>query len=100
VKLAGGEIYLLDGQRVTGFSDVEEEQVGLTAVMRFFFFFLLLEDALNTASRGGHYEKAKELWGKKVVVARGGRLITGQNPASTTGVGRAIYEFMMPFLGR
>jgi putative intracellular protease/amidase len=60
--------------------------VGLTAVMLF-----LLEDALNTAS-GGPYEKAKELWGKKVVVARGGRLITGQNPASATGVGRAIYD--------
>jgi putative intracellular protease/amidase len=51
----------------------------------------LLKDALNTAS-GGHDEKAKELWGKKVVVAREGRLITEQNPASATGVGRAIYD--------
>jgi putative intracellular protease/amidase len=31
-------------------------------------------------------------WGEKVVVSRGGRLITGQNPASATGVGQAIYD--------
>jgi putative intracellular protease/amidase len=86
VKLSNGEGYLLDGQRVTGFSNVEEEQVGLTKAVPF-----LLEDALNKAS-GGHFEKAKEPWGEKVVVARGGRLITGQNPASATGVGRAIYD--------
>ena len=86
VKLSGSEGYLLDGQRVTGFSNVEEEQVGLTKAVPF-----LLEDALNEAS-GGRYEKAKEPWGEKVVVARGGRLITGQNPASATGVGQAIYD--------
>jgi putative intracellular protease/amidase len=31
-------------------------------------------------------------WGAKVVVSRDGRLITGQNPASATGVGQAIYD--------
>lgn len=51
----------------------------------------LLEDALSEAS-GGKFEKAKEPWAEKVVVARGGRLITGQNPASATGVGQAIYD--------
>jgi len=71
---------------VTGFSNVEEEQVGLTTAVPF-----LLEDALNQAS-GGHYEKAEEPWGAKVVVARGGRLITGENPASAMGVGKAIYD--------
>jgi putative intracellular protease/amidase len=86
VKLGDGTAYLLAGQRVTGFSNVEEEQVGLAKAVPF-----LLEDALNEAS-GGHFEKAKEPWGEKVVVSMGGRLITGQNPASAYGVGRAIYD--------
>lgn len=50
-----------------------------------------LEDKLNEAS-GGKYEKAAKPWGAHVVVARGGRLITGQNPASATGVGQAIAD--------
>ena len=86
VKLSDGSGYLLDGQRVTGFSNAVEEQVGLSKAMPF-----LLEDALNKAS-GGRFEKAKEPWAEKVVVARGGRLITGQNPASASGVGKAIYD--------
>jgi len=85
VKLSTGG-YLLDGQRVTGFSNSEEDAVQLTSAMPF-----SLEDALNKAS-GGHFEKASSDWGEKVVVARGGRLITGQNPASATGVGQAIYD--------
>jgi len=85
VKLASGG-YLLDGQPVTGFSNSEEDAVGLTSAMPF-----KLEDALNKAS-GGKYVKASEDWGKKVVVARDGRLITGQNPASAAGVGQAIYD--------
>jgi len=85
VKLASGE-YLLAGQPVTGFSNTEEDTVGLTSVMPF-----KLEDALNTAS-GGKYVKADADWAKRVVVGRGGRLITGQNPASAGGVGQAIYD--------
>jgi len=85
VKLPSGA-YLLDGQPVTGFSNAEEESVGLMPVVPF-----KLEDALNKAS-GGHYRKADKDWGPKVVVASNGRLITGQNPASATGVGRAIYD--------
>jgi len=85
VKLASGG-YLLDGQPVTGFSNTEEDQVGLTSAMPF-----SLEDALNQAT-GGKFVKASEPWGPKVVVARGGRLITGQNPASAAGVGQAIYD--------
>lgn len=87
VKLSSAEGgYLLDGQAVTGFSNTEEEAVGLTKAMPF-----SLEDALNKAS-GGKYVKAEKDWGAKVVVARGGRLITGQNPASAGGVGQAIYD--------
>jgi putative intracellular protease/amidase len=85
VKLSTGE-YLLDGQPVTGFSNTEEDAVGLTAAMPF-----KLEDALNKAS-GGKFVKASQDWGEKVVVARNGRLITGQNPASASGVGQAIYD--------
>ena len=41
---------------------------------------------------GGHFQKASAAWGEKVLVAKDGRLISGQNPASATGVGKAIYE--------
>ncbi|RDL41147.1 uncharacterized protein BP5553_01126 [Venustampulla echinocandica] len=85
VKLPSGG-YLIDGQRVTGFSNEEEDAVGLTSAVPF-----SLEDKLREAS-GGNYVKADKAWGEKVVVARGGRLITGQNPASATGVGKAIYD--------
>jgi len=85
VKLASGE-HLLAGQAVTGFSNTEEDTVGMTSLMPF-----KLEDALNEAS-GGKFVKAEEDWGAKVVTGRNGRLITGQNPASATGVGQAIYD--------
>jgi len=85
VKLSSGD-YLLHGHSVTGFSNSEEDAMGLTAAMPF-----KLEDALNTAS-GGKFVKASQDWGEKVVIARGGKLITGQNPASASGVGQAIYD--------
>ncbi|KAH8600749.1 putative chaperone protein HSP31 [Bisporella sp. PMI_857] len=85
VKLSSGE-YLIAGQPVTGFSNSEEDAMGLTSQMPF-----KLEDALAEAS-GGKFVKSSEDWGKKVVVGRGGLLITGQNPASATGVGQAIYD--------
>lgn len=78
--------YLIAGAPVTGFSNAEEETVGLTAQMPF-----LLEDQLN-ANSGGKFEKAAEPWAAKVVVAKGGRLITGQNPASAKGVGEALVK--------
>lgn len=81
VKLSDGS-YLLQGKTVTGFSTAEESQVGLTEVVPF-----LPEDGLNKAS-GGKFVKAAEPWGEKVVVE--GKLITGQNPGSATGVGEAI----------
>lgn len=48
-----------------------------------------LETALNEASNG-KFEKAAEDYAANVVVARGGKVITGQNPASANGVGEAI----------
>jgi putative intracellular protease/amidase len=84
VKLPSGE-YLIAGQAVTGFSNSEEDAVGLSKFMPF-----MLQDALEKNS-GGKFVKADD-WAKKVVVSRGGLLITGQNPASAEGVGQAIYD--------
>lgn len=81
VKLSDGSL-LVAGKEVTAFTNAEEEQVGLTKAVPF-----LPEDALQKAS-GGKFVKADQPWGEKVVVS--GKLITGQNPASATGVGEAI----------
>jgi putative intracellular protease/amidase len=65
--------YLVKGKRVTGFTNEEEEAVGLTAVVPF-----LLEDRLK--ERGIIYSKTAN-WVPYVQVD--GRLVTGQNPASS-----------------
>ncbi|KAK3487597.1 class I glutamine amidotransferase-like protein [Neurospora hispaniola] len=89
VKLSDGS-HLLKGRKVTGFTNDEEDQVGLTKVMPF-----LLEDKLKEAvGTEGAFEKAEQPWAEKVVVDAGGRLITGQNPASAKGVGEAIVKFI------
>ena len=76
----------MEGKKVTGFSNAEEEAVGLDGVVPF-----SLEDRLVEAvGRTGSYEKAKEKWEVKVVVD--GKLITGQNPASAKGVAEAIVQ--------
>ncbi|KAI9373922.1 class I glutamine amidotransferase-like protein [Aspergillus egyptiacus] len=89
VTTPSGKPLLADAE-VTGFSNVEEDQVQLSAVMPF-----MLEDELQKKS-GGRYVKAAEPWGAKVVVSRvaelGGVLITGQNPASATGVGEELLK--------
>lgn len=79
-KLNDGS-YLVAGKTVTGFSNTEEDQAGFTPEMNF-----LLENRLK--ENGGKYELAAEPWGEKVVVD--GIFITGQNPASAHGVGKAI----------
>jgi putative intracellular protease/amidase len=65
--------YLVKGKKVTGFSNAEEEAVGLTKVVPF-----LLEDALQT--NGATYSKVGD-WQPYAV--EDGLLITGQNPASS-----------------
>ncbi|KKK12647.1 hypothetical protein AOCH_001349 [Aspergillus ochraceoroseus] len=79
---------LLASAAVTGFSNAEEDQVNMSPLMPF-----MLEDELQRAS-GGHYVKATDPWAEKVVVSQiaelGGTVITGQNPASATGVGKAL----------
>ncbi len=71
VKIDGE--YLVKGKKVTGFTNSEEDAVGLTDVVPF-----LVEDALK--ANGGNYEKAAD-WESFVV--EDGLLITGQNPASS-----------------
>ncbi|KAI1412048.1 class I glutamine amidotransferase-like protein [Hypoxylon sp. FL1857] len=81
VVLPGGR-HLLDGKEVTAYSNAEEQAVGMTAHMPF-----SLEDRITEA--GAMYRRA-EPNAPFVVVADGGRLITGQNPWSSVGVGEAI----------
>lgn len=85
VRLSDGR-HLLDGKTVTGFTNEEEEQVGLTKVVPF-----LLENRLKEGiGAGGKFVKADQPWGEKVVVD--GKLITGQNPNSSKAVGEALVK--------
>lgn len=78
VKVDGD--YLVKGKTVTGFTNTEEEGVGLTDVVPF-----LVEDALK--ANGGHYEKGAD-WQSYVV--EDGLLITGQNPASSEDTAKRL----------
>jgi len=71
---------LVKGKRVTGFTNGEEAAVHLTDVVPF-----LVEDELKRL--GGLYEKAPD-WQSFAIVD--GRLITGQNPASSTAAAKAL----------
>ena len=74
--------YLVKGKKVTGFSNTEEDAVGLSDVVPF-----LLEDALQ--GNGGHYEKGAD-WQSYVV--EDGLLITGQNPASSEDTAKQLLK--------
>jgi putative intracellular protease/amidase len=71
---------LVKGKRVTGFTNTEEEEVQLTHVVPF-----LVEDELKKL--GGKFEK-KDNW--QVFAIIDGRLVTGQNPASSTAGAQAL----------
>lgn len=71
---------LVKGKRVTGFTNTEEEEVQLTNVVPF-----LVEDELKKL--GGKFEK-KDNW--QVFTIIDGRLVTGQNPASSTAGAQAL----------
>src|SRR5579863_6868783 len=71
---------LVKGKRVTGFTNGEEAAVQLTHVVPF-----LVEDELKRI--GGLYEKAAD-WESFAIVD--GRVVTGQNPASSTAAARAL----------
>ena len=65
---------LVEGKKVTGFTNTEEAAVELTDIVPF-----LVEDELK--SKGGLYVRGDD-WGSFVV--SDGLLITGQNPASSS----------------
>ena len=88
VRLSDGK-YLVAGAQVTGFSSSEEDSIGYSKFMSF-----VLEDELNKKS-GGRLVKAEEDWGEKMVVAKQGRLITGQNPFSATKLAHELHESIL-----
>ncbi len=73
---------LVAGRKVTGFSNTEEEAVGLTAIVPF-----LVEDELK--AKGAHYSKGED-WSPYVVSDR--LLITGQNPASSAPAAALLWQ--------
>ena len=79
VKAADGSP-LVKGKKVTGFTNTEEAAVKLTDIVPF-----LVEDML--AKNGGLYSKGAD-WQPYVVTD--GKLITGQNPASSEAAAHAV----------
>lgn len=75
---------LVRNKAVTGFSNSEEEAVGLTTVVPF-----LVEDMLK--ANGGTYAKADN-WQPYVVCD--GNLVTGQNPASSEATAQAVLDLL------
>ena len=73
---------VVQGKAVTGFTNTEEAAVGLTDVVPF-----LVEDMLK--ENGANYSKLED-WQPHVVTD--GLLITGQNPASSEPVAKALLE--------
>jgi putative intracellular protease/amidase len=77
---------LVKGRQVTGFSNGEEAAVQLTDVVPF-----LIEDEFQRL--GARYSKGPD-WQSHVVVD--GRLVTGQNPASSEGAAEALLKLLAP----
>lgn len=75
---------LVNGKRVTGFSNSEESAVQLTEVVPF-----LVEDMLK--ANGGIYSKGDD-WADHVQVD--GQLVTGQNPASSESAALQLIELL------
>lgn len=81
VRTAEGKLFI-EGRSVTGFSNTEEEALGLSRVVPF-----RVEDMLTKA--GGKYTKAED--GQSHVVSDG-VLITGQNAASAEPAAKLLLE--------
>ena len=73
---------LVQGRQVTGFTNTEEEAVGLTDIVPF-----LVEDELK--AQGGVFSRTDD-WGVHVVTD--GLLTTGQNPASSEAAAKVLLE--------
>jgi len=75
---------LVEGKRVTGFTNTEEEAVQLTKVVPF-----LVEDSLKKG--GGDFSRGPD-WASYVVVD--GTLVTGQNPASSEAAAHEVIKLL------
>jgi putative intracellular protease/amidase len=75
---------LVKGKRVTGFTNEEEAEVKLTKIVPF-----LVEDELKRL--GAIFEKVPN-WQPFSIVD--GRLVTGQNPASSTSAAQALLKLL------
>ncbi|MCC4271471.1 type 1 glutamine amidotransferase domain-containing protein [Marinobacter nauticus] len=73
---------IVGGREVTGFSNTEEDAVQLTNIVPF-----LLEDMLK--QNNARYSRGDD-WAPYIVVD--GKLITGQNPASSEGAAKAVLQ--------
>ncbi|MCV9918586.1 MULTISPECIES: type 1 glutamine amidotransferase domain-containing protein [Pseudomonas] len=82
IKLSDNTLLVKD-REVTGFSNIEEQLVELDKVVPY-----LTENELG--ARGGKYKKHEDPW--KPFVVCDGRLITGQNPASSASVAEKVVE--------
>jgi putative intracellular protease/amidase/alkylhydroperoxidase/carboxymuconolactone decarboxylase family protein YurZ len=83
VTLSDGS-FLVAGKRVAAFTNQEEEEVQATKIVPF-----LLASTLS--ARGAIHQPAPN-WAANVVAD--GRLVTGQNPASASGVGEALCRLL------
>ena len=83
-QTASGEP-LLKGREVTGFDNVAEAMFKFPEEMDF-----SLEDRLIEVSGGKYVKAAEDPLAEKVAVD--GKIITGQNPASSYGVANAILK--------
>ncbi len=86
LNLKDGEGRLLIGERrVTGYTNIEEKAARHTSHVPF-----SLEDEL--AQRAGEFSSARLPFVSHVVVDE--RIVTGQNPLSAKGVGRAVVDLL------
>jgi putative intracellular protease/amidase len=76
---------LVEGRKVTGFTNSEEAAVGLSEVVPF-----LVEDELQ--AKGGRFSRGPD-WGSYVI--QDGLLITGQNPSSSRATAQALMDTVM-----
>jgi putative intracellular protease/amidase len=83
VRTPDGKMFI-EGKTVTGFTNGEEEDVGLTKVVPF-----LVED--ESMKLGAIFSKVKN-WGVHTVVS--GKLVTGQNPASSGPAARVLMDLV------
>src|SRR3954467_15066382 len=83
VRTPNGKLFV-EGKTVSGFTNGEEEDVGLTKVVPF-----LCEDEMLRL--GATFSKVKN-WGAYAIPS--GRLVTGQNPASSGPAARLLIEMM------